>query len=146
MSFPTFSFPTHLVTDDFPKNSSVTAFGNGYTFASAPVGPPQITFHLEFKTMCWFTTGTPNGAFDRTYSPAVMPGMNLAALIDFYAAQQLYNPFWYPHQVRGSVLVRFGKPFTTPKSVTGSLIYVAADSRWAHFTEGFNIDLVMQPT
>jgi hypothetical protein len=101
-------------------------------------------FHLDFKTMCWYTQNTPDGMIDRAYYPMKLPGTNLATLVDFYAQQQLYNPFWYPHQVRGTVLVRFSKPFTTPKSILGSVF--PTDTYWAHLTEPFKIDLVMQPT
>ena len=143
----TFPFVYHTVRDEFPKNSVVTQFGNGYSFASAPIGLPQLTFHLSFKMMCWFTTGSPEGAFNRTYSPSSLSrgSVNLAALIDFYAANQLYQPFIYNHQVRGAVTVRFAKPFATPEGLPG-VLYTTPDGLWAHPVEPFQLDLIMNPT
>lgn len=145
-TYPTFNFPLHSVQDEFPQNSVATRFGNGYSFSSAPVGPPQLVFHLDFVCMAWYTTGSPAGAFDRTYNPTALPGLNLAAMIDFYAAQQLFNPFWYPHQVRGNVLVRFSKPLTTPKSIKGAVFPQTSDNKWMHLTEQLSLELTYQPT
>lgn len=139
-----FYFPFHKVTDEYPKNSVVTQFGNGYSFASAPVGPPQITFHLDFQAMWWWTIGSPDGPFHRTFSPPDIPGCNIAQLIDFYEAQQLYGTFTYPHQVRGNVGVRFARPLVTPKSITERLGF--SSGYFGHLVEPFQIDLILQPT
>jgi hypothetical protein len=144
MSTPVFFFPYHTIQDEYPKNSVATQYGSGYSFASAPVGPPQIMFHLFFDIMFWFTDTTPDGPIHRTYSPIKFPGMNVAALIDFYECHQLYGTFIYPHAARGNVLVRFNKPLVTPRNLkTPPGMF---DSLWAHSVEPFQIDLILQPT
>ena len=130
--------------DEYPKNSATVQFGNGYQFASAPVGPPQLTFHLDFTAMAWFTLGIPDGPVDRTYSPPTIPGINIAALIDFYEAHQLYTTFTYPHPTRGNVTVRFARPLVTPKNITGAL--GLHYEHYGHVVEPFTIDLILQPS
>jgi hypothetical protein len=139
-----FFFPFHKVQDEYPKNSVTTQFGNGYSFASAPIGPPQIMFHLDFPTMFWFTARSPDGPINRTFSPSITPGLNLAALVDFYEAHQLYNTFMYPHPTRGNVITRFSKPLITPKNLPQVLNFY--EGYWGHMVEPFQIDLILQPT
>jgi hypothetical protein len=133
-----FEFPWHTVQDEYPKNSVITQFGNGYSFASAPVGPPQMTFHLFFDAMWWFFDSA--GTLDRFFSPEDLPGVNIAVLDDFYATHQLYTSFRYYHPSRGMQTVRFAKPFVMPRGVKGNMS--TYDQYSAHQVEPFQIDLI----
>ncbi|ESY35771.1 hypothetical protein NKK48_01575 [Mesorhizobium sp. C386A] len=125
----TFDFPFHLVEDTYPSSSTVIQFGGGYQFATKPRGPDQIGFKLSFKAM-WFYERAP-GVVD----PDLNPQLNMKRMIDFYEAHRLYEPFYYPHPIRGLLVVRFSKPLQVPKGV----------ERGNGQTEQLNIELILQP-
>ena len=116
----TFDFPFHTVSDEYPVSSTTIKLGGGYQFASKPRGPDQILFKLSFKAM-WF--GTLNAQID------------MQAMIDFYEAHRLYEPFEYEHPTRGLVVVRFSKPLVVPKGIEGG----------GGQTEPVSIELILQP-
>lgn len=111
---PLFDFPYHRVATRWPQNSTSIALGGGYTFTSRANGPPQRSFSLEFEGMTWFinpTTGFPDAT--------ITPQRNLMALNNFYAAQQLSDPFYYDHPIYGRMVVKFLKPLEIPKVEIG---------------------------
>lgn len=125
----TFDYPYHSVEDRYPENSKTVQFGNSWEFASKPSGPPQIQFRLQFEGMFWIFDS--NNEVDRTTDPQI----NMAHLVDFYEAHQLYEKFTYPHPVRGDVTVRFAQPLIVPRTRLDS----------GGFTDPFEVVLRMQP-
>lgn len=133
----TFCYPYHTPTDAYPQSSQKIKFGYGYEFASKPKGPPQISFTLNFKAMFWWFTKAGNISRD------VNPTLNIASLIDFYEAHEMYEPFIYSHPTRGDIICRFNKPISTPKSIEGLITYDNGFS--GHQVEPFSLELMAQP-
>lgn len=100
----TFDFPYYILSDEYPESSKTVSFGGGYTFASAPRGPDQLIFNLDFQALFhWYTTA---GVVSRT----IQPSLNAFRLQDFYEVHRQYEPFTFVHPTRGSQTVRFHKP------------------------------------
>jgi len=125
----TFDFPYHTVEDQYPSSSAVVQFGGGYSFASKPRGPDQITFKLNFQGMFYFTNS--NGTLDGTSNPKI----NMKVMLDFYENHRLYEPFIYNHPVRGPLTCRFGKPLSIPKGI----------AKGKGQLEAFQVELILQP-
>lgn len=109
----TFNFPYHKTRTEYPVNSTPIQFGQSYSFASKPAGPPQRTFILNFKAMKWYINS--NGTIDVTTNPT----FNMGALDAFYAAHQLWDTFVYPHPIYGNLNVRFADPLKHPEVEEG---------------------------
>lgn len=108
----TFNFPYHKCRTEYPQTSNPVQFGNSYTFASKPAGPPQRTFVLSFKAMRWYMNGS-------SVDVATNPTRNMGALDAFYQDHEMYKAFVYPHPVYGNLNVRFAEPFKQPDTTEG---------------------------
>ena len=124
----TFNFPLHTLSVKYPDSSVKVQFGKGYEFASAPRGPDQVEYTLEFDAMFFFESSP--GVLDKVTRPTV----NMAVLEDFYQLVKLYTKFIYPHPTLGNLTVRFGEP----------LAYKVAKNGKGR-VEPFSIKLVLQP-
>lgn len=135
----TFDFPYHVPTDEYPQSGYNVSFGRGYSFASAPRGPDQLIFHLQFEGMFfWYNTSN-------VLDAAVRPELNVRRLQMFYEARRMYETFDYQHPIRGLVAVRFNKPMPQLKPMKHMVILDQASGARGHQVESFQIDLVMQP-
>lgn len=99
-----FNFPYHYLDVEYPESSVQVSYGRGYQFASAPRGPDQVTYILNFDTMVFFES--PPGVLDLVTRPT----LNMGVLEAFYNTHKLYLPFEYPHPVLGNLDVRFAEP------------------------------------
>lgn len=124
----TFAFPYHTLEVAHPESSVTVRFGRGWSFASKPKGPNQVTYRLKFRLMKFFLN--PDGSFDKVTQPAI----NMALLEDFYLAHQLYEPFTYPHPALGNITVRFARPLEYS---------IMEEGHGA--TEPFQLELLTQP-
>lgn len=121
----TFNFPYHKTRTEYPATSNAIQFGQSYTFATKPVGPPQRTFILSFKGMKWYMNGS---SIDLSTNPT----RNMGAIDAFYQAHELYSVFIYPHPIYGNVNVRFAEPLKHPDVEEGG----------TGVTNGFEIKLI----
>lgn len=140
----TFDFPYSTPQDEYPTGATVK-FGRGYSFASAPDGPDEVTVHLNFPAMFAF-----QAVFNGPFDPTVEPQLNIHALEDFYKAHRMYLPFYFQHSRLGQVICRFNKPLVMPKPVKSSPgefgTYAWGGKTWRSFQmEPFDIELLMQP-
>lgn len=136
----TLDFPYHSVGDEYPESSTLIRFGGGYSFATKPKGPDQITFHLNFEAMFWWINII-NRSIDRTFNSQI----NCASLQDFYEYHRMYELFTYNHPSRGQTAVRFAKPLPPFKSMPDKITYNRLANRAGHQIEPFTVDLIMQP-
>jgi hypothetical protein len=127
MSLANFDFPNHTVNHKYPERPQMT-FGGGYTFTATPPNPVQRSFTLHFEGgLRWVQNANGVG-----FSNSEDSENNALRFDQFYAAHEMHKAFNYPHDVYGTLVVRFKQPFQMPKSVKGG-------SGW---TESFSIDLV----
>lgn len=122
-------FPYFTHSTEYPENSGSVKMGNGYTFTTAPIGPPQRTFRLKLEGMRWRI------ASNHTRDAFTNPHLNLARLENFYKNVQLWRSFWFPHWFDGYVLVRFARPLRIPEGIKGGNGLVPT----------IEIDLIEQP-
>jgi hypothetical protein len=116
--YPTFLFPFHRVTTRYQNNSDQVQFGNGWTFTSKPISPPQRQFTLTLDGMRWQFDD--EGNIDTVTNAA----NNAGALDAFYLQVQLGSRFYYNHDIYGQLIVRFFKPLELPEVLKGSLYNV----------------------
>lgn len=109
----TFDWPYYALQVIYQDNSVRVSFGRGYTFAARPEGPPQRIFKLRFEALMW-ELGS-NGLIDT----AVRPSTNLARLIEFYKAHEMWKSFWWNMPGHGWVVARFNKPLDVPYQMAG---------------------------
>lgn len=138
----TFNFPYHRISDEYPESSAIVKFGRGYEFASAPRGPDQIIFDLEFPAMFYIVTKA-TGLVDLTTAPTY----NIMVLQKFYEDHRLYLPFDFPHPSRGIVSCRFKTPLVMPKPLWDNKVggIPGFPNHSAHQVDTFSLKLIMQP-
>lgn len=134
----TFDFPYHQLVDVFPESGQNIQFGRGYSFASAPLGPDQMTFKLKFEAMFYW--------FDASRAPSTTaePSMNLNRLVEFYETHRMYEPFTYVHDLRGSRTVRFLKPLPELVPMKNKIIWDSTRTYRGHQVEPFEVLLIDQ--
>ena len=134
-----FDFPYHRLSDEYPESSKSLSFGGGYSFASAPKGPDQITFHLDFEAVWfWFTIdGVPNSF--------VQPSINALRLQEFYEEHRMYKPFLYLHQTKGRRVVRFLKPLPRLSPIPEKTTRCDTTLARGHQVQPFSIQLIDNP-
>lgn len=109
----TFPFPYYSYTTRFNENVEQVKFGNGYTFASQPSGPPQQSFKLRMQGMSW--QRQPSGGLDVLTSRDT----NVGRLVEFYREVECWKPFIWQHPIYGNMLVRFLRPLDIPYQIPG---------------------------
>lgn len=127
----TFDFPVHTVRHTYPEGTTIR-FGGGYEYGVKPLLPLQRSFTLTFQSMQW--ARNEDGDIDETVvtEPA---GCNLRKLDLFYEAHRMDKSFEYEHEIYGTIVVKFARPFECPPAKVGG-------SGW---TEGFEMVLREQP-
>lgn len=109
----TFPFPYYSYTTRFNENVEQVKFGNGYTFASQPSGPPQRSFKLRMSGMSWHRLES--GGIDVYRNRAT----NVGRLEEFYREVECWKPFIWQHPIYGNMLVRFLRPLDIPYQIPG---------------------------
>lgn len=109
----TFPFPYYTYTTRFNDNVKQIQFGNGFTFASQPSGPPQRSFKLRMSGMAWHRQ--PEGGLD----VLTARDTNLGRLEEFYKEVECWKPFIWQHPIYGNMLVRFLRPLDIPYQIPG---------------------------
>lgn len=123
-----FTFPNHTLEVAYPESSAKVRFGKGWEFASAPKGPDQVVYTLNFAAMFFYQNS--NG----TYNKALNPTINMAVLEDFYILHKLYTKFTYVHPALGNITMRFSQPLSYKIKENGR-----------GSTEPFSLQLTSQP-
>lgn len=141
----TFDFPYHSPNDEYPGGSTIK-FGRGYRFAARPPGPDEVVVHLNFPTMFFFQryAGEP-------MLKDVVPQLNILAVDAFYKRHRMFEPFYYPHAILGTVICRFNKPLIMPKKLSTSPGEVGGHrapdgtAYRVHQVEPFDLEFLIQP-
>ena len=113
-TYPAFTFPYFDFAESYPVNTHPTRLGRGFMFTTPAIAPPQRRFTLSFEGMGWVLDSL--GNVDVTSNS----DFNVAALIEFYKAVQLYGAFTFQHPMDGQLLVRFAKPLDVPAVMKGA--------------------------
>jgi hypothetical protein len=113
ISRPIFDFPYFTFGQFYQDNTTRVRFGQGYTFAARPDGPPQRTFKLRFGVLRWETD--PNGLTEQFTRRET----NLKRLEMFYRDVEMWKTFWFNHPGDGLILVRFSRPLEIPGGIEG---------------------------
>lgn len=113
----TFNFaPERNVPETLPRDGGANSVQlNGWTFTSRPTVPYQRRYKLTLHGMRWYTDQA-TGLWDVTTNP----NFNARLLEQFYETHETWDPFNFPHQHFGTLLVRFNAPVTVPAGAANS--------------------------
>lgn len=134
-----FDFPFHKLSDEYPESSKSMSLGGGYSFASAPKGPDQITFHLDFEAMWFWVT------LDGMHNSWIQPHINARRLQEFYEEHRMYKPFIFLHEIRGRRVVRFAKALPRFQPMTEKTMTCTETGARGHQVQPFAIQLIDNP-
>lgn len=115
-----------------PEEPNVTSF-NGWDFTSKSVIPYRRKFSMRLHGIRWILNGDAN-ALDIITNPT----LNAGRLAKFYRDHRTYEPFNFPHEYLGTILVRFHAPVTIPVGLPNSFGLVEPfDVMLIHHNPGF---------
>lgn len=84
------------------------------SFIPYTVNKPVRVFSLDFPLLM-----LQESDYAKHTGLAYRPELDFSKLKDFYVRHKSYKPFIYNHPVYGDVVVRFAKPLSLPKKMTG---------------------------